>query len=140
MDREMKRVSVVLAAGWIAALGLGVAGLLTALVGGPDAVRLFMLVVLGLSAANVMLMLVIRAYTRQKCNLGIVAGSSMVLGCGLILFPGTSLPSTDWTVMDRDDPAQVVVEIPEDGERERVVQTGGAGLTPGGYGVLSRLD
>lgn len=133
MDREMKRMMGVLGACWIGALGLVVTGVLLAVLGGSDAVRMFVLVLLGASVANVMLLVLIRLYTRLRCDLPIVGGMGMALGCALLLIPSTSeLPGNGFE-SDGLDHARVVRALPGDDVRGPVAEAVLVDTTPGGY-------
>ncbi len=118
MDREMKQMMGVLAACWIAAAGLIVTGLLLAVFGGAGAVRVFVLVLLGVSLANVMLMLLVRVYTRLRCDLPIVGGIGMAMGCGLLLLPAASGATPEWEMSD----GLGSLEIVRTEDRDRVIR------------------
>lgn len=133
MDREMRQMMGVLGACWAGAIGLVVTGLSLAVFGGAGAVRTFVLVLLGVSIANVMLMLLIRLHTRLRCDIPIVGGMGMALGCALLLIPSTSALPRDGMVPEGLDRAQVVRALPGGDARGPLVDAVRFDLTPGGY-------
>ncbi len=133
MDREMRRMMIGLGACWMGAIGLIVVGLLSAIFGGSDAVRVFLFVLLGVVLGNVMLMMLIRVYTRLRLDLPIVGGLGMVAGCSLLLIPATSALPGDGLVPEGMDRVQIVRALPGDDERGSMVETVSLDTTPGGY-------
>jgi uncharacterized membrane protein YuzA (DUF378 family) len=133
MDREMRQLMVGLGACWIGAIGLILTGLICAIFGGSDAVRVFLFVLLGLALANAMLMALIRVYTRLRLDLPIVGGVGMAAGCSLLLIPATSAFPSDGLVPDGMDRVQVVRALPGDEEHGPMVEMVSLDTTPGGY-------
>ncbi len=133
MDREMKRMMIGLGACWVGAIGLILTGLMCAIFGGSDAVRVFLLVLLGVALANVMLMTLIRVYTRLRLDLPIAGGVGMAAGCSLLLIPATSAFPSDGLAPEGMDQVQVVRALPGDEERGPMIEMVSMDTTPGGY-------
>lgn len=141
MDREMRQMMIGLGACWMGAIGLIAIGSLSAIVGGSDALRVFLFILLGVALANVMLMSLIRVYTRLRMDLPIVGGVGMVAGCALLLIPATSALPSDGFVPEGMDRVQIVRALPSDQERGPLVETVSLDTTPGGYfGVRDSID
>ncbi|MCA9275775.1 MAG: hypothetical protein KDA29_07100 [Phycisphaerales bacterium] len=136
MDREMRQMLCVVGACWLGAISLVVLGLLLAVFGGTAAVRMFLFVILGVALANVMLMALLRVYTRLRCELPIVGGVGVVMGCSLLLLPSTTALPSDGMGSEGFDSAQVARALPGDGEQGRVIRRVLVGPMPGGYGVI----
>jgi hypothetical protein len=130
----------VVGACWLGAISLVVLGLLLAVFGGTGAVRMFLLVLMGVALANVMLMVLLRLYTRLRCDLPIVGGAGVVMGCVLLLVPSTTALPSDGPLFDEFDSAQVARALPGDGELGRRIGPIRFGSMPGGYLVLDRED
>lgn len=136
MDREMQQMMRVLVACWVGAILLVATGLGLAVFVGTGAVRAFLLVLLGMSVANVMLMGLIRLYTRVRLDLPIVGGLGMAACCGLLLMPGAGAFPGDGMAPERLEGSQVVRALPDDEGREWFLSPLRFDSMPGGYGVI----
>lgn len=136
MDREMSKLLCVVGVCWLGAISLVVVGLLLAVFGGTGAVRMFLLVILGVALANVMLMALLRVYARLRCELPIVGGVGVVMGCALLLLPSTTALPSDGMGPEGFDSPQAARALPGDVEQDRVIRRVLVGPMPGGYGVI----